>query len=148
MILYLDTSALLKKYFKEDGSTDVISLWKDSTAIVSSSVTYAETIASIDRKKGETTDIDDEIFRAVLKSFQKDWKSFVRVDVNDDLNKRIYELTDIYPLGGFAAIHLASALVVFERIAENFIFACYDKRLSEAAKQKGLNTYPPFSCEG
>ena len=29
MILYMDTSALLKKYFKEPGSNEVISRWKD-----------------------------------------------------------------------------------------------------------------------
>lgn len=47
MILYLDTSALLKKYFKEKGSADVILLWKKTTAIVISTVAYAETLASI-----------------------------------------------------------------------------------------------------
>ena len=30
MILYLDTSALVKKYFQEKNSSEVISAWKES----------------------------------------------------------------------------------------------------------------------
>ncbi len=139
MILYLDTSALLKKYFKEDGSTDVTSLWKGSKAIVTSCVTYAETRASIFRKKREARDIDEDIFKTVLNAFQVDWESFIRVDVNDALNDTIDRLVAIHPLRGFDAIHLASALVVHETIEEDFIFACYDRRLIKAAKEEGLN---------
>ena len=51
MILYLDTSALIKKYFKEVGSKDVISRWKAATAVVTSTVAYAEVMASIYLKK-------------------------------------------------------------------------------------------------
>jgi PIN domain nuclease of toxin-antitoxin system len=51
MILYLDTSALLKKYFKESGSSEVISEWKKADAIATSMVAYAETMAAVFRKK-------------------------------------------------------------------------------------------------
>ncbi|RJP55159.1 MAG: PIN domain-containing protein [Deltaproteobacteria bacterium] len=142
MILYLDTSALLKKYLKEEGSNDVISLWKKTSAIVTSTVAYAETLASIYRKKRETGEFDQRFFKAVLTSFQKDWKSFIHVDVNKDLNETIDKLTIAYPLRGFDAIHLASALILYEKIQENFIFVCYDKRLLKAAKEEGLNTFP------
>ena len=142
MILYLDTSALLKKYFKENGSNNVISLWKDSTAIITSAVTYAETLASIYRKRRESRDIDAHIFRAVLESFQKDWKSFIRVDVNEHLHEIINKLVADHPLRGFDAIHLASALLLHEKIENNFIFACYDKRLIAAAIEEGLETCP------
>jgi predicted nucleic acid-binding protein len=142
VILYLDTSALLKKYFKENSSEDVISLWKDSTAIITSAVAYAETLASIYRKRRESRDIDAHIFKAVLKSFQKDWKSFIRVDVNEGLHEIINKLVATHPLRGFDAIHLASALLLHEKIENNFIFVCYDKRLIKAAIEEGLETRP------
>ena len=148
MILYLDTSALLKKYFKENGSKDVISLWKDSTAIITSAVTYAETLASIYRKRRESRDIDAHIFRTVLESFQKDWKSFIRVDVNERLHEIINKLVAGHPLRGFDAIHLASALLLHEKIEDNFIFACYDKRLIKAAIEEGLETRPQKDWPG
>ncbi len=148
MILYLDTSALLKKYFKENGSKDVISLWKDSNAIITSAVTYAETLASIYRKRRESRDIDAHIFRTVLESFQKDWKSFIRVDVNERLHEIVNKLVAGHPLRGFDAIHLASALLLHEKIEDNFIFACYDKRLIKAAIEEGLETRPQKDWPG
>jgi predicted nucleic acid-binding protein len=51
LILYLDTSALLKRYFKEPFSNDVAFKWSRAEAVVSSSVAYAETMATIYRKK-------------------------------------------------------------------------------------------------
>ncbi|MBE9570634.1 MAG: type II toxin-antitoxin system VapC family toxin, partial [Proteobacteria bacterium] len=116
MILYLDTSALLKKYFKENGSSDIISLWKKTTAVVTSTVAYAETMASIFRKKREAKDIDESLFESVIISFQKDWMSFIHVDVSNDLNEEIGKLVTAHPLRGFDAIHLASALTVHEHI--------------------------------
>ena len=38
MILYLDTSALVKKYFEEINSSEVISAWKSSLGISTSAV--------------------------------------------------------------------------------------------------------------
>ena len=142
MILYLDTSALLKKYFKEKGSSDVILLWKETSAIVTSNVAYAETLASIYRKKREARNVEQRLFKSVLMSFEKDWRSFIHVDVNNDLNETIERLAIAHPLRGFDVIHLASALIVYEKIQGAFIFACYDKRLIKAAKEEGLDTFP------
>ncbi len=117
-------------------------MWKDFTAIITSAVAYAETLASIYRKGRESRDIDAHIFRTVLESFQKDWKSFIRVDVNKRLHEIINKLIADHPLRGFDAIHLASALLLHEKIEDNFIFACYDKRLIKAAIEEGLETRP------
>ena len=141
MILYLDTSALVKKYFKETGSNDVISLWKKSTAIATSSVAYAETIASFYRKKREGY-IREKLLKTTIDVFKKDWNSFVRIEANDDLNERIDKLIALHPLRGFDAIHLASALIIHETVSESFLFACFDKRLLHAALSEGLNTFP------
>jgi predicted nucleic acid-binding protein len=141
MILYLDTSALVKKYFKETGSTDIISLWKKSMAIATSSIAYAETMASFFRKNREV-DIDDKTINKTINIFQKDWGSFVRIKVNNELNEKIDRLVALHPLRGFDVIHLASALIVNERVPETFLFACFDKRLLRAAITEGLKTFP------
>jgi predicted nucleic acid-binding protein len=141
MILYLDTSALLKKYFKEVGSTEVISRWKEAAGIVTCSVAYAEIMASIYRKKRELS-INDNIFRTVISSFQGDWNSFICVGVTEELNEMIDKILATHPLRGFDAIHLASALTVRERIPEDFLFACFDRRLIKVAQMESLNTLP------
>jgi predicted nucleic acid-binding protein len=141
MILYLDTSALLKKYFEEVGSDQIISTWVEATGIVTSSVAYAETMATCYRKKREV-DMNVELFKTLLDSFQNDWKSFIRVEVTDELNAVINRIVADYPLRGFDAIHLASALIVHERLPEEFLFACYDFKLLQAAQMENLKTLP------
>jgi hypothetical protein len=49
------------------------------------------------------------------------WESFVRVEVNEELNGYIDRVVDRYPLRGFDAIHLASALTIREIVPENFL---------------------------
>ena len=141
MILYLDTSALLKKYFKELGSEDIIESWQAATEIAISSVGYAETMASIHRKRREIQ-TSPKTFSPVFESFQKDWESFIRIEVADNLNESINRITAAYPLRGFDAIHLASALLINERVPEGFLFACFDNALLKAAQGEGLETLP------
>ena len=141
MILYLDTSALVKRYFLETYSDDVLSRWRSATQIVTSFVAYAETMASIYRKKREA-DLADTLIRRIANFFHEDWQSFIRVEVNDELNRYIDRVVERYPLRGFDAIHLASAMVIHERLSENFVFACFDDRLAGAAQSEGLATFP------
>ncbi len=142
MILYLDTSALVKRYFYEKYSDDVISRWKSATQIVTSFAAYTETMASMYRKKRES-DLADTLICKIADSFHQDWESFIRVEVNDKLNGYIDRVVEKYPLRGFDAIHLASAIVIHERLPEDFVFACFDNRLARAAKSEGLETFPP-----
>jgi predicted nucleic acid-binding protein len=141
MILYLDTSALLKRYFKEPYSDEIISRWKGATEIVTSSVAYAETMASFYRKKREVG-LSDKVIKKIVNSFRMDWKSFIRVELTDDLNEYIDKAVGSHPLRGFDAIHLASALTVHEMLPEDFLFACFDRRLTHAAQVEGLETFP------
>jgi predicted nucleic acid-binding protein len=141
MILYLDTSALLKKYFKESGSAEVISEWKKADAIATSMVAYAETMAAVLRKKAET-EVAPSLFKKILRDFGKDWESFLLVEVTSGLNEKIDKLVETYQLRGFDAIHLASALTIHQTNPGDFIFACYDHKLLQAAQLCGLQTLP------
>lgn len=141
MILYLDTSALLKRYFKEPGSTEIISKWKEATGIATSSVAYAETMASFYRKKREIN-MNGKVFGTILNSFRRDWTSFIRLEVTDDLSESIDRILANYALRGFDAIHLTSALMIHERVPEHFVFACFDRMLIQAAQTEGLKTLP------
>ena len=141
MILYLDTSALVKKYFKEEGSSEVISVWKGSTGIVTSAVAYAELTAAVYRKASETT-IKKTLLKSVLNTFQADWLSFIIVEVDNRLNETIHKVISNYGLRGFDAIHLSSAITIKTAIRDNFLFACFDERLRRAAQSEGIETLP------
>ena len=137
MVLYLDTSALVKRYFEEESSDVVLSLWGKAGHIVTSSVAYSETLACFYRKKNEPG-FDDNVFAKILDEFREDWSSFIRVQVNDGLNPFIDQVFACCHLRGFDAVHLASAVLIREKLTKDLVFACYDSRLNKAAKLQGL----------
>jgi predicted nucleic acid-binding protein len=139
MILYLDTSALAKKYFKERHSADVIAAWKSSLGIATSAVAYAELLAAVYRKASETR-VKKSLFESVVSTFEQDWSSFIIIEVDNRLNETIHKVIASHGLRGFDAIHLASALTIGTAVADNFLFACYDERLRQAALAEGLET--------
>jgi len=141
MILYLDTSALVKKYFEEKNSAEVISAWKSSLGISTSAVAYAELLAAVYRKASETR-ANKSLFERVVSTFQEDWSSFIIVEVDNRLNETIHKVIANHGLRGFDAIHLASALAIGSAVTDNFFFVCYDERLAQAARAEGLDTLP------
>ena len=141
MILYLDTSALVKRYFKEVYSKDVVSKWLDAAEVATSSVAYAETMAAIYRKKREIG-YPGDLFQQLINEFRADWISFIRIRVDDELNEYIDKTVASHPLRGFDAVHLASAMILHERFHDDLLFACFDGQLLEAARKEGLRVFP------
>jgi predicted nucleic acid-binding protein len=139
MILYLDTSALVKRYFDEKHSSEVISAWKSSLGIATSAVAYAELLAAVYRK-ASLVRVDQAQVENVVALFLEDWSSFIIVEVDNRLNETIHKVIASYALRGFDAIHLASALVIGSAVSDEFFFACYDERLNHAARSEGLQT--------
>ncbi len=140
MILYLDTSAILKRYFQESFSGEVESKWNQAEAVVSSAVAYAEAMATMYRKKKEAG-LDDKTMQKTGNAFKTDWNSFIRVEVSNELNPYIDKLFQKHILRGFDAIHLASAIMIHERFPKEFFFACFDQRLNQAARLEGLESF-------
>lgn len=142
MILYLDTSALVKKYWSEEGSMEVLSWWREAEEVATSSVAYAEALPAFYRKRRETDVLSEKTFGNLLLALKKDWRSLIRVHVTDAMNQIIEDLIKVYPLRGLDLIHLASALLLSEKTPEHLVFACYDDRLKEAARASGLKVLP------
>jgi len=66
----------------------------------------------------------------------------IRIQVNDELNEYIDRAIKAHPLRGFDAIHLASAMIVFGQFKSDFLFICFDQKLTRAAQQEGIRTFP------
>ena len=136
-MLYLDTSALIKRYVDEDGSGRVNELWDGATGIATSVVAFAEMIAALNRKLREGVLSSREYSRTAA-SFKSDYRSIILVPVSAGLNERIETLARKHALRGFDAIHLASALVIRNNGKMETDFACYDRALNEAAGKEGF----------
>lgn len=141
MIVYFDTSALVKRYLVETDSPAIEALWNEATRAVASEILYAEMAATFARKKREVP-ADGESIEQAQNLFRSEWLSMRRVPVNDTVHQRVDELVTSYALRGADAIHLASALVVSGALEQPIAFACADAKLVAAARAEGLDIAP------
>ncbi|MBI5442145.1 MAG: type II toxin-antitoxin system VapC family toxin [Deltaproteobacteria bacterium] len=138
MILYCDTSAVVKRYVREDHSDEVRKAWRAATRVATSEVAFAETVAAVARR-WRLGDLTGEAHGKLRERFLLDFRTLVRVPVSDELNRRIVELVLAHPLRGFDAIHLSSALLLKEQVRAPVVFACFDGDLASVAQAAGLD---------
>lgn len=137
MILYLDTSALVKLYVREAMSGKTRTLIDQAEAVATSVVTYAEaraTFARLLRSKSSS----DRRHRERTTRLNLDWVRFIRIELSPALVRLSGETAEFYGLRGFDAIHLASALWLRDHSPATLYFVAFDQRLVEAAKRSGL----------
>ena len=137
MILYLDTSALVKLYVREAGSTALRRHAAKAGALATSVVAYAETRAAFVRLKQSGVSSDAR-HRQRVQQLERDWEALLRVELAPDVLRSTGDLAEIFGLRGFDSIHLASALWLKARVSESVDFAVFDQRLAAAASKAGL----------
>ena len=141
MILYLDTSALVKLYVREAGSTALRTHATKADVLATSVVAYAEARAAFARLKQSGLSSEARHQQRV-RQLELDWEALLRVELGPDLLRSAGDLAEIYSLRGFDSIHLASALWLKARVSEPVDFAVFDQRLGAAASKAGLTTVP------
>lgn len=127
--VYVDTSALLKRYVREPESDDCQKILDAHSHRITSRLTITETLINL-RKRLSTTE-----FAIASKLFKSDIKVFDVVEFDTELSFQAAEVASGNNLATLDAIHLASALRVK---APQVAFLTYDKRLAIAAKKSGL----------
>ncbi|GAB6041924.1 type II toxin-antitoxin system VapC family toxin [Endothiovibrio diazotrophicus] len=136
MILYLDTSALLKIYVDEHHA-DVVRRYATRAAVSACHlITYTETRSALAGKLRKRQ-IDTNTLAACVAELDRTWSYFEHIDVFFPLIRHAGELAERFGLRGFDALHLASAKVLYESAGDQtaFFFACFDSRLNAAASQ-------------
>ena len=141
MILYLDSSALVKRYVQEQGSQAVGDAIAAAQLTGTAIITRAEVGAAL-AKAVRTSALTREEALACLGRFQQDWPRLVRTRVGEPTVARAEQLAWQYNLRGYDAVHLASALLWQESLSESVTMAAFDHALWKAASQAGLIAYP------
>ncbi|MCX6056099.1 MAG: type II toxin-antitoxin system VapC family toxin [Chloroflexi bacterium] len=141
MILYLDTSALIKRYLTEPGSEDVKAWIRQSWPASTSLITRAEMGAAI-TKATRMNWINAEQGQYGLQWFLSEWELFGRLPVNEATVQRADALACQHGLLGFDAVHLACALLYRDGLGERITLATYDRALWQAARSEGLGMLP------
>jgi len=146
-LIYWDTSALIKKYLKEDGSDTVLQRLSIDPVLATSQLTYAEVHATFARKL-RNKEISLKTYKETCSLFEADWKAMAIVRMEDKLLPKIHHLLTKHPLRGADSIHLASAIYISEYSHYNPLpFACADKKLLQAAISEGLAGWDPLIAE-
>ena len=91
MILYLDASALVKRYIAERGSRTVAEAVSEAEVVGTSLISRAETAAALAKAVRVGALTRDEAASA-LQVFRSEWPSFVRVQATEVLVARADEL--------------------------------------------------------
>ncbi len=139
MVLYLDTSALVKLFVSEPDDQLVRELVQRADVVATSRVAYAEACSAIARSRREGR-LTESPFRAALAELKAKWPDFAAVEVDELMAG---DLAVKHALRGFDAVHLAAALKLKAGVGmEPMTFATLDGRQGEAAHAEGFKVLP------
>ena len=137
MILYLETSNLVKLYVKEKDFDAIQESVGAAEAVATSVVAYAEARAAFARKLREKG-VSAEAYRRVKSALDRDWPRFFVLNVSTATAKAAGDLAEKHALRGFDALHLASAMELRAAGVKGLRFSSADSRLRDAALAEGL----------
>lgn len=141
MILYLDSSALVKRYVQEVGSDHVARLLAKAELVATSVIARAEIGAAV-AKAVRLRVIAEAEGLALMKQFSSEWPSLIRLQANEALMAHAAELAWSLALRGYGAVHLASALAWADMLSALVVVGTYDRALWSAAGEVGLERWP------
>jgi len=144
-VLFADSSALVKLYVDERGST-AVRRREGRGPFVVSALARVEVPAALWRKT-RTGELDPSDARLLSTAFEVDWYGtpdaeprFPVVAASAALMGDAAQLCEVHDLRAFDAVQLASALALTG--GEPVEIACFDRRLLAAARAEGLRAAP------
>jgi len=148
-VYFLDTSALVKKYMSETGSTWIETLTdaESENRIVLARVTWVETLSAFTRLHRESK-VDLNMLMQTIELFKLDWDSqFQIVEVEKHDCAKAGELLIKHPLRAYDSIQLACAHKIYSAFAhiasQTFTFVSADDRLINTAQTEGMQIENP-----
>ncbi|MCK6586509.1 MAG: type II toxin-antitoxin system VapC family toxin [Polyangiaceae bacterium] len=134
MIYFLDASALVKRYVREEGYNAVRPLFRRRVA--ASAISAVEVPAALARRAREG-DLPKAGVPALIEQVVADMSEMIVVEVRRSALDLARSLVSKHPLRAYDAVQLACALLLSARAATAITFVCADLRLSDAAAAEG-----------
>ena len=128
-MLYLDASALVKRYVEEDGSAALRAAMAAEDSWWICRIGYVETARAVGLAVGSRA----------AQAFKREWASFGVVEVDAALAEHAANLALSAELRSLDALHLAAALLL---PSEELTVASWDIRLRRAAVEHDLGVLP------
>ena len=141
MIVYLDASAIVKRYLAEAGSAAVDRVIAQAEVLGTSLISRAEVAAALARATRLGIIRSPEVEKA-RELFEAEWADWVTTPVTNSLVIRADALAWQHSLRGYDAVHLASCLLWQEGLGERVKLATFDRELWQAGQAVGLEVWP------
>ena len=141
MILFCDTSALIKLLIDEPESDQMQQASSDAEAIAVCRITWAEAMAARARRQREDPMSGNNIDLARGRLIQN-WNDLTIVEVSQNLVETAGRFADGFALRGYDSVQLAAAHELRKSTDQTLTFASYDRRLRQAAQLLQLEVLP------
>jgi len=141
VIIYLDASALVKRYVAEVGSAEVDRLIAVADAIGTAVISRPEVAAAL-AKAARTGTLSRDEAEAALQVFRAQWADLVRLQLTEVVVAQADALAWDHGLRGYDAVHLAVARFWQSSLGEPVTLATFDRQLWEAGATTGLAAWP------
>lgn len=132
MILFCDTSALIKLLISEPGSDQMQHASTEAEAIAVCRISWAEVMAGMARRQREVPRDAVMLEQSRVQLIQS-WPLCTVVEVSQSLVETAGRFADVFALRGYDSVQLAAAHELHTNSEQPLTFACFDRRLKQAA---------------
>lgn len=133
MTLFLDSSAIVKRYVDEPGTRSVVALMEADADWAASAAALAESEIALCHRAAQ-----EVIAETLVQALRRDWLRFIVVPTDDGCLTRAAEIGCRYGTRTLDSIHLAAA----DRLPRPVTFVTFDRRQADAALSLGLAVRP------
>lgn len=142
---FLDSSALVKLYLREQGSNYVSTLPKSTEDLIYVAQIAGVEVVSAIARQGFGKSISKRKAQTTISQFRLDFTAkFIVLSVNSPLIESAMQLAETYALRAYDAVQLATVLTIARHSADlNVTFVCADEALNQVARSEGLAVENP-----
>jgi predicted nucleic acid-binding protein len=131
----------MKLLVEEDQSGQMRQVITTVEAIGVCRISWAETMAALARRQREDPISSDDLEQA-RQHLSQSWRTFTIVEVSQPVMETAGRFADIFALRGYDSVQLAAAHELHLNAEQTVLFACYDRRLNQAAQLLQLEVLP------
>jgi uncharacterized protein len=139
LILFCDTSALVKLYVQEEGSDTVMEESASSDIVAVCRIAWVEIMSAMARRSREQPQDSSAIAHA-RQRFVTDWPYYLTLEITQELIELAGEYAEAFALRAYDSVQLAAAQAVSRELPGEVRFACFDSRLVKAARVLGIES--------
>ena len=132
MIVFCDTSALMKLYAQEAHSDLMRSTLDEAAKCLVSLIAWTEMCAAFGLKR-RTQQLDEAQVASAFQRLRGEWDQYHRLAIDTPLIEEAGGLALRFGLRAYDSVQLASAQRVHRQLGNLLVFCCFDNQLNMAA---------------